>query len=318
MSRRRVRSADERLRRLLVMLPWLMHRQSVPLSEVAARFDLDESEVATDLELVSMCGLPPYVDELVDVFIDDGMVHVGVPRLFTRPLRLNSVEAFDLVAAGRAAMELPGADPSGPLGRGLAKLAEALGDVVPHADAVAVDLERPAMAAEIAEAARRLERVRIRYWSAHRDDITERVIVPLQVFADRGNWYVSAHDDRSGAVRTFRLDRIEEMAGTGEFVDPVDEPLPEPGRWFTDASVPRVQLHLREGGRWVTERYPVEEVGDVDDEGWMAVTMPLASERWLARLLLRLGPDARVVEPGQLRDLGRSAAERILARYRRS
>jgi proteasome accessory factor C len=313
-----MRTADERLRRLLVMLPWLMHRQSVPLSEVAARFDLDESEVVTDLELVSMCGLPPYVDELVDVFIDDGMVHVGVPRLFTRPLRLNSVEAFDLVAAGRAAMTLPGADPDGPLGRGLAKLATALGDAVTHADAVTVDLEPPAVAAELAEAARRLERVLVRYWSAHRDETTERVIVPLQVFADRGNWYVSARDDRSGGVRTFRLDRIEELARTGEFVDPVDDVLPEPGRWFDDAAVPRVQLRLGERGRWVTERYPVEAVGEIDENGWVTVTMPLASERWLARLLLRLGADAQVVEPVHLRGLGRSSAEQVLARYRRS
>ena len=60
-----------------------------------------------------MCGLPPFVDEMIDVFIDEGIVVVGVPRLFTRPLRLTAPEAFALLAAGRAAMELPGADPTG-------------------------------------------------------------------------------------------------------------------------------------------------------------------------------------------------------------
>ena len=68
-----------------------------------------------------MCGLPPFVDEMIDVFIDDDMVVVGVPRLFTRPLRLTAPEGFALLAAGRAAMQLPGADPEGPLGRGLAQ-----------------------------------------------------------------------------------------------------------------------------------------------------------------------------------------------------
>ena len=92
------------------MLPWLMERGEVPLAEVAERFRLTEDEVAADLELVAMCGLPPFVDELIDVFIDEGTVFVGVPRLFTRPLRLNSTEAFELLAAARAAMELPGAD----------------------------------------------------------------------------------------------------------------------------------------------------------------------------------------------------------------
>ena len=111
------------------MLPWLMEVGEVPVAEVARRYGLTELEVQEDLELVAMCGLPPFVDEMIDVFIDDGIVFVGIPRLFTRPLRLTTPEGFTLLAAGRAAMELPGADPSGPLGRGLDKLAAALGGV---------------------------------------------------------------------------------------------------------------------------------------------------------------------------------------------
>ena len=109
-ARRAHRPAEERLRRLLVLLPWLMERGEVPLAEAAARFDLSEDDLVRDLELVAMCGLPPFVDELVDVFVDEGMIFVGVPRLFMRPLRLNAVEAFELLTAGRAAMQLPGAD----------------------------------------------------------------------------------------------------------------------------------------------------------------------------------------------------------------
>ena len=122
------RKAEDRLRRLLVMLPWLMEVGEVPLSEVSERFDMTDAQVQKELELVAMCGLPPFVDEMVDVFVDDGIVFVGIPRLFTRPLRLTAPEGFSLLSSARAAMELPGADPSGPLGRGLAKLAAALGD----------------------------------------------------------------------------------------------------------------------------------------------------------------------------------------------
>ena len=111
MSRRGPRGAEERLRRLLVMLPWLMERGEVPVAEAADHFGLSEHDVARDLELAAMCGLPPFVDEMIDVFIDDGMIWVGVPRLFTRPLRLNSVEAWELLAAGRAAMPVAGCRP---------------------------------------------------------------------------------------------------------------------------------------------------------------------------------------------------------------
>lgn len=310
MSRRRQRPAEERLRRLLVVLPWLMERGAAPVDEVADRFDLSEAELTADLELVSMCGLPPYVDELIDVFIDEGMVHVGVPRLFTRSLRLNSVEAFELVAAGRAAMEMPGADPDGPLGRGLAKLESYLA-IEPAA--VTVDLERPPAADRLVDAVRRVEKMSIRYWSASTDSTTERDIVPRQVFADRGNWYVLADDHRSGERRTFRIDRIDELIPTGRFHDPLDEPLPAPGEWFRDPDVERFTLRLDPTARWVVERYPVDEVDEIG--GVLEVVLPVVSRRWLERLLVRLGPLAAVVAPTEHRDLGVVAARRVLAVY---
>jgi proteasome accessory factor C len=315
-ARPKPRPAEERLRRLLVMLPWLMERGEVTVAEAAERFDLTEAEVVRDLELAAMCGLPPFVDELIDVFVDDGVIVVGVPRLFTRPLRLNSVEAFELLAAGRAAMELPGADATGALGRGLAKLAAALGE--DDTTGVRIELDRPEMADRLAAAATASEELMIAYWSASRDATTERRIVPRQVFADRGEWYVSADDDRSGEVRTFRIDRILRVEATGSSVAPSDVPLPTPGAWFADESVRRALVRLSPAARWVVERYPVDEVSDPDAEGWISVRLPVASEQWLVRTLLRLGPEAELLDPAEWRELVVAAADRVLARYRRS
>ena len=119
------RPVRERVGRLLVMLPWLMQRGKVAVSEMAATFGLSERELVRDLETASLCGLPPYVDELIDLYVDDGWVHAGVPRVFTRPPRLSAEEGFTLLAAGRAALELPGADPTGPLARAPLVVAEA-------------------------------------------------------------------------------------------------------------------------------------------------------------------------------------------------
>ncbi|MCU1398332.1 MAG: pafC, partial [Acidimicrobiales bacterium] len=155
------------------MLPWLMERGEVSITEMAEHFSLTMTEVVADLELASMCGLPPFVDELIDVFIDDGMVFTGVPRVFTRPLRLTAPEGFALLIAGRAAMVLPGADPSGPLGRALDKLAAVLGD-----DGVVVEFARPPLADEIAAAAEIGERIVITYWTPSRDEAADREITP--------------------------------------------------------------------------------------------------------------------------------------------
>ncbi len=316
MSRRGPRAAEDRLRRLLVMLPWLMERGEVPVAEAAARFGLSEQEIARDLELAAMCGLPPFVDELIDVFIDEGMIWVGVPRLFTRPLRLNAVEAWELLTAGRAAMQLPGADPDGPLGRGLAKLAAALGE--DDTSGVRLRLDRPPLADDVAAAVAESVLVEIDYWSASSDELATRRIVPRQLFSDRGEWYVSADDERSGEVRTFRLDRIERFAPTGETPGASDRPLPTPGEWFTDASIARVTVRLAPAAQWITERYPVDEVSAPDDRGWVTARLPLASERWFVRTMLRLGPDAQVIDPPGGDAPVRDAAAAMLARYRSS
>lgn len=311
------RNAEDRLRRLLVMLPWLMEVGEAPVSEVARRFDLTEDEVQRDLELVAMCGLPPFVDEMIDVFVDDGTVVVGVRRLFTRPLRLTAPEGFSLLAAGRAAMELPGADPGGPLGRGLDKLATALGvpddGSVDGTTGVAVDLGAPRFGDELASAVADGAEVDVDYYSPARDELTARRLVPRHVFVESGNWYVLADDDRSGERRTFRIDRIERVERTGRTV-PTDGTATTPPAFFVDADVPRVVLELDEPARWVIEAYPVDEAVD-GASGTVRVRLPVSSERWLAKLLLRLGPDARVIDPPGGDAPAADMARRILAAY---
>lgn len=312
-ARRAHRPAEERLRRLLVLLPWLMERGEVSLAEAAARFDLSEDDLVRDLELVAMCGLPPFVDELVDVFVDEGMIFVGVPRLFMRPLRLNAVEAFELLTAGRAAMQLPGADLDGPLARGLSKLASALGE--DDTAGVRIELDRTEFVDQLATAAEVRAQLVIEYWSASRDETSERRIVPRQVFADRGEWYVTASDERSGELRTFRLDRIQSIESTGVVAEPDDRPLPTPGAWFTDASVRRVVMRLSPAAWWVVERYPVDIVTEPDLDGWRTATIPVASEQWLVRTLIRLGSDAQLVEPADAMTPVIGVARRMLDRY---
>jgi proteasome accessory factor C len=298
------------------MLPWLMERGEVPVAEAATRFGLTDDELVNDLELVAMCGLPPFVDEMIDVFVDEGMIFVGVPRVFTRPLRLNSVEAFELLAAGRAAMELPGADSDGALARGLAKLATVLGD--DDTSGVRIELDRPPLAERLADAARQHAQFAIDYLSAGRDEAIARRILPRQVFVDRGEWYVTADDELSGEIRTFRIDRIQAAEPTGETRQPSAAELPVPGRWFDDAAVQRVVMRLSPAAAWVVERFPVDTVSSPDADGWVTVRLPMASESWLVRTMLRLGPEAELVDAGEWRAEVAAAAERILARYRRS
>ena len=307
-ARRGPRPTSDRLRRLLVMLPWLMEHGEVTVEEMCHRFELTEAELVKDLELAAMCGLPPFVDEMVDVFIDEGRVYAGVPRLFTRPLRLTAPEGFALLAAARVAMQLPGADVDGALARALQKLAALLGD-----DAVVMETPQPPAAAMVVDAAQRNERLHITYWSPAADRRTERDITPRRVFFDSGYWYVIADDHRSGEERTFRIDRIEHAELTGVFDEPREVDVPHGDNWFADDELPSAVLTVPAGGGWVAERYPTRSAESVGD-GWR-IEVTVASERWLRDLLLRLGAEARVVEPVEWVNLGSSAARELLSRY---
>lgn len=307
--RRGPRPVGDRLRRLLVILPWL----SWSVAALHPRRDggavqLSETELVRDLEQAAMCGLPPYLDEVIDLYIDDdGTVNLGVPRWSTAPLRLTAPEGFALLAAGRLAMSLPGADPDGPLGRALAKLQAVLGD-----DAIVVDVPQPPATADLAAATAGGEQVEITYWSASSDATTTRTIVPRLVFTDRGEWYVRADDDRSGEERHFRIDRIAAWRRTGER-GPSHLLGPRADGWLVrrrsgrgdrDAA-PRIRHRVgggpcsrplaRRGGRWF-------DVCGVRGR-------PLC---WLADLLVRIGPAATVVSPAEWVDLGQRRAAELL------
>lgn len=307
--RRGPRPVGDRLRRLLVILPWLAERGTATLAEMSTRFQLSEAELVRDLEQAAMCGLPPYLDEVIDLYIDDdGTVNLGVPRFFTAPLRLTAPEGFALLAAGRLAMALPGADPAGPLGRALTKLQAVLGD-----DAIVVDVPQPPATADLAGAAATGERVEITYWSASSDATTTRTIVPRLVFTDRGEWYVRADDDRSGEERHFRIDRIAAWRLTGARAPSTGGAPAATGAWFDDdPDVPTATLRLAPGTSWAVDRVPVRSLVDQAD-GSARVELAVVDPRWLADLLVRIGPAATIESPAEWVDLGRRRAAELLA-----
>ena len=306
------RPAAERLRRLLIILPWLMERGEVSVDEVAERFSVGIDDLIRDLELVSMCGLPPYVDEMIDVFIDEGMIFVGIPRLFTRPLRLSEVEAFELLAAGRAAMQLPGADLDGALARGLGKIAMGLGE---DDTGLLVVAPTPAIVQELSQVIENRERVEVRYQSSKDVAPSDRLLEPFVVFSSQGNWYTHAHDVGAEGLRTFRVDRIESLTVSGQAENEAPDSMPEPGIWFADAEIERVTLRVAPRGRWIYERYPVDEVSSPDADGWVEVRLAVTSRQWFERLLLRLGDAVEVVDPSSMRVVRSEAAARVLGRY---
>lgn len=304
-------SASERLRRVLAMVPWVAAQDGPRISEVCARFGCTQDELLEDLNLLFLCGLHPYTpDALIDVDVAGDRVWIRYADYFSRPLRLTPAEGMALVAAGNAVLATPGADPSGPLARGLAKIAAVLG---PAGTAVDITLGEapPAMLDVLRTAALEHRQVDIEYYAFGRDEWTRRTIDPYAVFSAAGQWYVSAYCHAVEDERLFRVDRVRDAVTLETTFEP-PATLPDFTVYEPRANDPRVVLELDESAQWVVEQYPVESV-EALGEGRLRVRLAVSERAWLERLLLRLGPRARVVE-GEA-DVGRGAACRVLGRY---
>ena len=159
-----------------------------------------------------MVGVHPYTpDALVDVIVDHDRVQIRLPDFFRRPLRLTPAQAFALLAAGRSLQSVPGADESGPLARGLAKLAATLGaesSAVVEVDLGEVGADDLALLQQAAAEGRSVE---IDYYSYGRDAQEVRRVDPWRVQAAQGQWYLEAWCHRSQAERVFRVDRIRSV-----------------------------------------------------------------------------------------------------------
>lgn len=307
-------SAVDRIARILAIVPWIAGRDGPTIAEVCERFAIDEAALLADLDLVFLCGLYPYTPEnLVEVLVDEGRVWIEYTNFFERPLRLTPPEALAILTAGKAAAGHPGAEAGGPLARGLAKVAAVLGVDLDDDLEVVVSAEEAELLAALDRGIEDRQVLRARYFSHARNVDTEREIEPLARFVDDGAWYLDAHCRTADAVRVFRVDRFSELVPTGERFERT------PGRRtdaaFAEGDLPRVTLRLPASAAWVAQQYPVDEV-DVEADGRVRVRLAVSAGPWLERLLLRIGPDAELVDaPTAFASTGADAARRLLTRY---
>ncbi len=313
-----------RLRRLLAILTWLAQEGEAPIDEVAARFDLTPTALVAELEMAACCGVPPYTpDQLLEIVVTEDSVSTRVGTTLARPRRLSPREGLGLAASARALLAVPGSDEDGALSRALAKLDRALGQT-----GIEVELDTPDLLETVRHALAAHERLTVTYYSASTDQTAERTITPRRLFASEGHWYVDAWCEVADGVRRFRVDRIATAESAGPASPEVladaaaDRSSPGEGTptgGALGAFVPgpdsrRVRIAADPTKAWLFDTVP--SAAEEAEGGRTVWEVFVGGDAWLERLLLRLGPDAEVLEPVEDRELAADAATRILARYR--
>jgi proteasome accessory factor C len=313
--------ATERLSRLLALVPYLVSRQGIPLSEAAAEFDITEAQLVKDLELLFVCGTPGHLpDDLIDVDWDDGTVYLSNADPIARPLRLAVDEALALLVGLRALADVPGLHDREVLERTLLKLEAAAGEAAAPSTQVRVEVEAHGLLADVRRALETGRRVHLTYFVPARDETTERDVDPMRVLLVDGRWYLEGWCRRAEDVRLFRLDRVDALT----VLDlPAEVPAAAAERDLSEGLFrptpddTLVTLELAPPAHWVADYYPVEDVVEVGDE-LLLVRLRVADDAWLRQLALRLGGALRVLDPAALADEVASAARMALEAYVRT
>jgi len=309
-------SAD-RLGRLLNLVPYLQSRPGVSLADAAGDLGTTDRQLREDLELLWMCGLPGYgPGDLIDMAFDGDRVTLTYDAGMDRPLRLTPDEALALIVALRLLAETPGLAQRDAVARALAKIEHAAGDL---ADAP-VEVRLPGNAerlAKLRDVVQRRRAMHITYYTAARDETTERVIDPMRILVVGGRSYLEAWCRRAKAVRLFRVDRIDASTELDEpaQVPPQARPTDvRAGTFRPTPDLPLVTLRVGRGARWITEQYPCEEVVKGPGEHW-TVSLRATDLDWARRLVMGLGPDVSVLAPPELCEMVGAEARNALAAY---
>ncbi|MFC8588939.1 helix-turn-helix transcriptional regulator [Streptomyces sp. NPDC057217] len=311
-------NAIDQTRRMLSLVTYLRERPGAHVADVARAFGITEDELISDLDVLPMCGTSFRGGDLLDIDTDGDRIWWHNPDDVAAPLRLAADEATALLVAARAVATLPGLRESDreALLRATAKLEAAAGEAAGASSRLSVTFEAEGgVFAEVDRAISERRRLWVRYYSPARDELTEREVDPIRLFAV-GHTYMEAWCRLSEARRTFRLDRVAEIRLLDEPAAPPELELRDLSENLVQPSAddPEVVVEVGPGGRWVAEYYPHDRAEELSDGG-LRITLRTPDPASLRRLALRLGSDGRIVAPAELADSARTAAAAALAAY---
>ncbi|HEY3292728.1 MAG TPA: WYL domain-containing protein [Candidatus Nanopelagicaceae bacterium] len=306
-------SGLERTERLLDLVPYLATHQGIALDDLAREFSLTTAQLTEDLTTLWMCGLPGYTPlELMDLSFDTGVVTISNADTLAKPRALNRDEILALVLGLETLQEETDLGHTD-LTETISKLVSKLINLVdPHVQQK-VQAGTSALSnvrAQLELAIKRRSGVEISYHSISRDEVTRRVIHPLEFSTSKGHDYVLAFCELSNGYRTFRLDRILTAAA-------VPNPQSAQVREMSGSEDGRLSLTLRIHSRMrdVVEGFNVDHAPSHADSS-PRVQVSSFSADWAIRQIMSLGGEVGLEAPREFRTQLQERAARALSAYR--
>ena len=200
----------EKASRLLDLVPYISTHQGIALSDLAAEFNLSESELLSDLNTLWMCGLPGYTPlELIDLEFESGYVSIRNAEVLQR-VRLLTKQELVIILLGLdilgSSLNPDRKDLGEAINKLIFKIKSIVGDIA-TANPIVDSTHRAAITQAI-QSRRDLE---IKYHSTIRDLVSDRLITPLEISLDYGFEVLHAYCHTAEGFRTFRLDNMQSV-----------------------------------------------------------------------------------------------------------
>ena len=290
----------EKAARMLDLVPYISSHQGISLSELAQEFAVSEDELLSDLNSLWMCGDNRF--DLMDLQFESGFVSIRNAQTLSVVRSLSQQEIVSILI-GLNLIEKALPTNRSELFSDIKSLREKLGESFSRI-LEAIPVHSDEILATVQEAIAKNRKLQISYYSPAEDEITERVVAPLELYVSDNKDFLSAFCDLAESQRTFRVDRIKtakllELPATNKsLAKDVDDQL------HTEIQIVRNHRQAREAlGSFVS--------GDGAE-----ISVSSYSPEWLLRTVMSAAGSMKVLAPIETqRQIATHAAE-TLNQYR--
>ena len=293
----------ERTSRLLDLVPYINTHQGISLVELAEVFEVSTDQMISDLTTLWMCGLPGYTPlELMDLDFESGYVTIRNAPTLARPRSITHEEGvalvlgLDVLRSGISSERIDLIEAIASLSQRIARLVN-----LPLALSASSDISQE-VTTSVKDAIAHRSGLQISYHSLYKDEISSRVILPLEILESHGYLYLHAYCFTALDFRHFRIDRIQ-SAHSVEVEKPSTALPVNPEKIGFSVKVVRPT-------RDVAERFEESNL-----EAGTVFKGSSFSQHWIARSVLASGGAVELLSPEEIRSELAKRAELILNRY---
>lgn len=314
--------ARDKLTFLLSLVPFLMDHDRISVQDVARHFQVSDEHIRSAVRLIAISGIPGETnayqpDDLFDIAWDDfedndQIVLTHLVAIDDSP-RFSAREAAALIAGLQYLSALPEHANRAAISSLMMKLAHGASGMpsqvaleAPQADA-ALPLLREAIATG--------RQVDIDYLNA-RGEHERRRVDPLRLESVDADWYLRGWCHLRQALRTFRLDRIDNPVITEDEVSSHREDVVLGDTLFeSSADDIEVTLALEPSALPLLADYATQDAAPVEVDGRLHTTIRVSHLHGLKRLVNGMPGVVTVVAPASARAAVSAWAEAGAAKY---